>query len=90
MAAQSNITQGGFQAHAIAFAQAHNIDSGKAVNSFSDKAFNATVEVSYQEGITRGVARTPTVLVNGDPFIEAFFAADIIKSIEPELAAAKR
>jgi hypothetical protein len=30
------------------------------------------------------------VLVNGDPFIESFPAGDIIKSIERELAAAKR
>jgi protein-disulfide isomerase len=39
--------------------------------------------------VARGVARTPTVLVNGEPFIEQFPAADIIKTIEQELAAAK-
>ena len=38
----------------------------------------------------RGVARTPTVLVNGDPYIETFPVADVMKAIDRELAAAKK
>jgi protein-disulfide isomerase len=47
------------------------------------------VEAEYQYGIAFGIARTPTVLVNGEPFIEQFPAADIIKHIEKELSAKK-
>ena len=41
----------------------------------------------YQEGIARGVARTPTIFVNGEPFIETFTFEDISKSIDAALAA---
>ena len=86
MSSQTSITAENFRAHLTSFAQTHNIDPGKAVAALSDKALEADVESSYREGIARGIARTPTVLVNGDPFIETFQAADIIRSIERELA----
>ncbi len=90
MAAQSSITAESFPAYLTAFAKAHNTDPAKAVAALADPALSEAVESSYQEGIARGVARTPTVLVNGDPFIEAFPAADIIASIERELTVARR
>lgn len=87
MAAQSNITQEAFGEHVAAFARANGADPAKAMDAIADPALNALVESSCREGIARGVARTPTVLVNGDPFVERFPAAEIIRSIERELAA---
>ena len=88
LSSQESITAENFKAHLTAFAQAHKTDPEKAIASLSDRALDAEVESSYREGVARGIARTPTVLVNGDPFIETFQAADIIRSIERELAIA--
>jgi protein-disulfide isomerase len=47
------------------------------------------VEQDYRDGVARGIAKTPTVLVNGRPFIETFLFEDVAKAIDEELAAAK-
>lgn len=88
LAAQSSL--GDFEAYLKVFAQAHETGSAEAIAALSDKTLNAAVEASYQQGIAKGIMRTPTVLVNSDPFVETFPAAEIIKSIERELTAAKR
>ena len=49
----------------------------------------AEVESDYQEGVARGIAHTPTALVNGQPFIETFTYEEISKAIDSELATAK-
>ena len=90
MAEQAKITAETFQAHVANFAKAHKVDPAKAVAALNDAALASRVEEQYQDGVARGIARTPTVLVNGEPFIEQFPAADIIKSIQQELAAAKK
>jgi hypothetical protein len=41
------------------------------------------------EGVARGIVHTPTVLVNGRPFVETFPVEDVAKAIDAELAAAK-
>ena len=87
MARQPEITLETFNAHLSAFARAHKLDPAKAIAALEDPALAAAVEKDYQDGVARGVARTPTVLVNGEPFIETFPAEDLIKSIERELAA---
>jgi protein-disulfide isomerase len=87
MARQEEIAPEKFSDHVAAFAAAHKIDAAKAVAALKDPALNARVDQDYQEGIARGVARTPTVLVNGEPFIETFPVADVIKTIERHLAA---
>ena len=71
------------------FASQHGVDPGKAVAALSDQRLAALVEKDYQEGVARGIARTPTVLVNGTPFIETFAYEDVAKAIDAELAAAK-
>ena len=48
------------------------------------------VEDDYQEGIARGVSKTPTVFVNGEPFVETFKADEIAKAIQTALDTAKR
>lgn len=90
MAAQSNITLENFRDHVTAFASAHKADAAKAVEALNNETLSALVEASYREGVARGVVRTPTVLVDGDPFVETFLVSDIVRSIERELAATKR
>ena len=84
-----DINPDNFNAMLSQFASAHGVDPAKAVASLSDQRLSALVEKDYQEGVARGIARTPTVLVNGKPFIETFAFEDVAKAIDAELAASK-
>ena len=78
-----------FNDHLAQFAKSHGVDPAKATASLTDERLAALVEQDYQDGVARGIAHTPTVLVNGRPFVETFPAEDVAKAIESELAAAK-
>jgi protein-disulfide isomerase len=71
------------------FAAGHGVDAGKAVAALRDPTLAALVEKDYQEGVASGIAKTPTILVNGTPFIETFAFEDVAKAIDAELAASK-
>ena len=90
MASQLKITPENIEAHITDFAKTHKTDPAKAVAALSNKALLDRLETDYQYGIARGIARTPTVLVNGEPFIEQFPVAEIVKYIEKEVAAARK
>lgn len=77
----------GFEADLARFAKAHGVDPAAAVAALADPKLAALVEADYQDGVARGIAKTPTVLVNGEPFIETIALDDIVKSIEREIAA---
>jgi protein-disulfide isomerase len=89
MAKQAQITAETFKDYLGNFAKAHKVDPAKAVAALDDPALIAEVDKGYREGIALGVAHTPTVLVNGEPFIESFPVADVMKTIDRELAANK-
>jgi protein-disulfide isomerase len=50
-----------------------------------DPALEALVEKDYADGVARGIAHTPTALVNGAPFIETFTFEEIGAGIESAL-----
>jgi protein-disulfide isomerase len=83
------ITADSFDDKLAQFAKENGVDPIKAVASLSDVRLAALVEADYQEGVARGVAHTPTVLVNGRPFVETFTAEDVAKAIDAELDSAK-
>jgi protein-disulfide isomerase len=83
------ITAANFNERLSQFAKDHGADPTKAVAALGDPGLASLVEEDYQEGVARGIAKTPTVLVNGRPFIETFTFEDVAKAIEAELAAAK-
>jgi len=83
------ITADNFNDRLSQFAKDHGVDPSKAVASLDDARLAALVEEDYQEGVARGIAHTPTVLVNGRPFVETFAVEDVAKAIDAELAAAK-
>jgi protein-disulfide isomerase len=89
MAHLREITAGNFSERLSQFAKDHGADPTKAVVALGDARLASLVEEDYQEGVARGIAKTPTVLVNGRPFIETFAFEDVAKAIEAELAAAK-
>jgi protein-disulfide isomerase len=84
-----DITADNFNQRLSEFAQAHKVDPVKAVTSLNDARLAALVEEDYREGVARGIAHTPTVLVNGRPFVETFAVEDVAKAIDAELAASK-
>jgi len=89
LAALRDINLNNFNAVLSQFAAGHEVDPAKAVAALGDPRLAALVEEDYQEGVARGIAKTPTVLVNGTPFIETFAFEDIAKAIDAELAASK-
>jgi protein-disulfide isomerase len=89
MAHLREITADNFNDRLSQFAKDHAVDPAKAVAALSDERLAALVEEDYQDGVARGIAHTPTVLVNGRPFVETFPVEDVAKAIDAELAAAK-
>jgi protein-disulfide isomerase len=89
MANLREITADNFNDRLSQFAKDHGVDPAKAVASLEDARLAAMVEEDYQDGVARGIAHTPTVLVNGRPFVETFPVEDVAKAIDTELAAAK-
>lgn len=81
------ITPETFNGKLAEWAQANGSDAAKAVAALSDPELGKLVEDDYQEGVARGVARTPTVFVNGEPFIETFTVEEISGGIDAALKA---
>ena len=69
-----------------AFARDNGVDPAQAVAALDDQRLAALVERDFQDGVARGVAKTPTVFVSGKPFIEHFSLEDISQSIEDALS----
>ena len=76
------ITAETFNGKLAAWAKAHGVDPAKAVAALDDKTLAAAVEEDYQDGVARGIAHTPTVLVDGEPFVETFTFEEISKSLD--------
>ncbi|HLY18095.1 MAG TPA: thioredoxin domain-containing protein [Bryobacteraceae bacterium] len=89
MAGQEAATAENFNQRLTAFAQAHHIDPAEAIAALSNPAYAALVDRDYQDGVGRGVVHTPTVFVNGRPFIETFTVDEISKGIDEALAQAR-
>jgi protein-disulfide isomerase len=82
------ITPENFNEKLAAFAGQHGLDAREAVASLDDKGLQQLVNGDFQEGVARGVSKTPTVYVAGKPFIEVFAVEEISAAIEKALAAA--
>lgn len=85
MSHQSEITPENFQAQLSAWASDHGVDTAKLLAALDDKALNAEVEDGYQDAVARGISHTPTVLVNGEPFIETFTFEEISQGLDKAL-----
>ncbi len=74
-----------FREKLAAFARAQSVDPEPLIRALDDPELAALVEKDFQEGVARGVAKTPTVFVNGRPFIEHFSFEDLAAAIEEAL-----
>ena len=82
MANLKTITAENFNQTLAAFAKKNGADPAKTLAALSDADHEAAVEKDYKDGVARGVGRTPTVLVDGEPFIERFTFEEIAAAIE--------
>jgi protein-disulfide isomerase len=89
MSHQPEITAENFDQQLAKFAADHGVDAAKAQAALTDQRLADLVEKDFQDGVARGIAHTPTILVNGKPFIETFKFEDVAATIDAELAAAK-
>lgn len=78
-------TPANFNERLAEFAKANGADPAKAVAALEDPRYAAVVEADFQEGVARGIAKTPTALVNSTPFIETFTFEEIAKAIDAAL-----
>jgi protein-disulfide isomerase len=83
------ITPENFNEKLAAFAREHGMDPREAVASLNDTNLQQLVNRDFQEGVARGVSKTPTVYVAGKPFIEVFAVEEISAAIQKALAAAQ-
>jgi protein-disulfide isomerase len=81
-----DITPANFNERLAAFARQRQINPEDAVAALNNPKYAEAVERDYQDGVGRGVIRTPTVLVNGTPFVETFTFEEIAKGIDAALA----
>ena len=64
------------------FARQYGVDPVKAVEALNQPALAAMVDKDLADGVARGVAKTPTVFVDGAPFVETFTVEAISQAIE--------
>jgi protein-disulfide isomerase len=89
LARMKEIPPGGIITHIQEFAKSKGLDPAQAVASLRDVKLHALVDEDYQDGIARGIGKTPTVLVGDLPFIETFTLEEISKAIDDALRQAK-
>jgi len=86
MAGQQVTNEANFNVRLTDFARAHDIEPDAAIAALSNRRYAELVERDYQDGVSRGVVHTPTVFVNGRPFVETFTFEEISKAIDEALA----
>ncbi|HEY3439545.1 MAG TPA: thioredoxin domain-containing protein [Paludibaculum sp.] len=85
MAAQKTIKAEVFRDWLRAFCARNGLDAAKAIAALADPSMAALVQSDFEDGVARGIARTPTALVNGEPFIETFTVEQISAGIDAAL-----
>lgn len=87
MGHQSKISSRNFNTFLERYAVDHGVDATQAVAALSEAQLGEAVQKDIDEGVARGIARTPSLLVNGRPFVENFTYEEVAKAIDSELAA---
>ncbi len=85
MVRMKEVNPDNLSAKVAAFAREHGVDPDRARAALTDAGYASLVEKDYQEGVARGVSKTPTVLVDGEPFIERFTVEEISKALDAAL-----
>lgn len=81
----TDITAEKFNDQLVAWAKAHDVNTVQLMQALDDKKLDAAVEADFRDGIARGVSKTPTVFVEGEPFVETIALADITAALDRAL-----
>lgn len=79
-------TMDNFKQRLAAFARENRVDPAAAVAALDDARLASLVERDFQDGVARGVVHTPTVLVNGQAFVEHVSFDEISEALDNALA----
>jgi len=71
------------------YAAAAGVEPDSILRGLNNEKIAAAIDANIREGQARGVAKTPTVFVNNEPFIEKFTLAEITAGIEKALTQTK-
>ncbi|MBZ5595201.1 MAG: DsbA family protein [Acidobacteriia bacterium] len=86
MATIPQTTMANFNEHLSQFARENGADPKPALAALDDQRLGALVERDFQDGVARGVSKTPTVFVGGKAFVESFSVEEISQAIDDALA----
>ncbi len=86
LASLASINPENFNEHLAGFAGKNGLDPKDALAALTNPHYAELVEKDFQDGVARGVSHTPTVFVNGKPFVETFTFDEISKGLDEALA----
>jgi protein-disulfide isomerase len=86
MSAMSQTTLDNFHERLSQFARENGVDPKPALAALDDQRLATLVARDFQDGVARGVSKTPTVFVGGKAFVESFSVEEISQAIDDALA----
>ena len=86
MATIRETTTDNFNGRLSQFARDNGLDPAPALAALDDQRLAALVERDFQDGVARGVAKTPTIFVGARPFIEHFSFEEVAEALDDALA----
>ena len=86
----ATVTSENFNDRLREFANSHGVEPARAIAALDNPRYAALVEEDYQEGIARGISKTPTVFVDAEPFVEKFEFQALANAIQKAVEASKR
>lgn len=86
MAEQNTITTQNLKSWLMEFAARNLLDPKGIIDALDDKRLAAAVDQDLQGGVARGVSRTPTVYIGGEPLVETIVYEDVVRALDAALA----
>lgn len=85
MAEQSHITAASLPHWLQEFARRNKLDEQGIIDSLTDPRLLALVDQDYLAAVARGVSKTPSVYVGGQPFVEIILYDELARALDIEL-----
>ena len=78
----SEVNSHGFRAELSEFCRRKGLDADKALASLTNEANARAVEADFQEGVTAGIRKTPTLIVGDKSFVETIDLAELQRVLD--------